>query len=94
MKKNQHHTSTPSGAPTELVPDWKKLDRSDEVDLYLHRASVASGRVDMLAPDGGVLWIIQNDGKGRAMFLHSDGLTVFRRPGTGNTSRRNAFYKT
>jgi hypothetical protein len=64
------------------------------VDLYLHRAGVASGRVDMLAPDGSVLWIIQNGGKGRAMFLHSDGLTVFRRPRAGKTDRRNAFYKT
>jgi hypothetical protein len=30
--------------------------------------------------DGSVLWLQQDDGQGKAMFLHSDGLRVYRRP--------------
>jgi hypothetical protein len=34
----------------------------------------------MLALAGSVLWLEQNGGKGRALFLHSDGVRVYRRP--------------
>ncbi|MET3950770.1 hypothetical protein ABIB29_001608 [Arthrobacter sp. UYEF36] len=36
----------------------------------------------MLALDGSMLWLQQDDGKGRALFLHCDGLRVYRRPAT------------
>jgi hypothetical protein len=64
----------------EPMPNWMKLSRKDEVEIYRHGELVASGRVDMLALDGSVFWVVQNDGRGRAMFLHSDGFTVLRLP--------------
>jgi hypothetical protein len=33
----------------------------------------------MRAPDGSVIWLIQDGGRGRALFLHDDGVMVFRR---------------
>ena len=33
----------------------------------------------MLALDGSVLWLQQNEGRGRALFLHIDGVRVYRR---------------
>ncbi len=53
-----------------------KLSRKDDVEIFRRGELVASGRVDMLALDGSVFWVVQNDGQGRAMFLHSDGFTV------------------
>jgi hypothetical protein len=38
----------------------------------------------MLALDGSMLWLQQDDGKGRALFLYCDGLRVYRRPATRN----------
>lgn len=66
--------------PLEPMPNWVKLSRKDEVEIYRDGGLVASGRVDMLALDGSVFWVVQNDGRGRAMFLHSDGFTVLRLP--------------
>ncbi|MFE4542721.1 hypothetical protein [Arthrobacter sp. NPDC056727] len=66
--------------PLEPVPNWCKLSRSDEVTVCRDRRVMASGRVDMVALDGSVFWIIQEDGKGRAMIHQKDGLTVFRPP--------------
>ena len=72
--------SNPPEPLMEAIPDWTKLSRDDDIALHSGGRELASGRVDMRALDGSVLWIIQHDGKGRAMFLHSDGLIVFRRP--------------
>jgi len=47
--------------------------------IHSHGRAVTSGRIDMLAMDGSVLWLQQDEGKGRALFLHSDGLRVYRR---------------
>ncbi|MDR7083348.1 hypothetical protein J2X01_002642 [Arthrobacter ginsengisoli] len=54
------------------------LSPNDEVTLRLDGKEVTSGRVDMLALNSGVLWLIQNEGKGRAMFHYDEGLLVFR----------------
>lgn len=62
----------------EPIPDWAKLSRHDEITLHRDGKEVASGYVDMLALDGSVLWLIQNDGKGRAMFHQKDGLFAVR----------------
>lgn len=59
--------------PLEPMPDWAKLSRNDEITLQVDGKEVTSGCVDMLALDGSVLWLFQNDGKGRAMFHHDDG---------------------
>jgi hypothetical protein len=60
------------------------------VEILRNGRAVASGRVDMRAPDGSVIWLIQDGGRGRALFLQSDGVMVFRRArrniaGTGHT---------
>ena len=67
--------------PFEPVPNWCRLSRADEVTVCRDRRKVAAGRVDMVALDGSVFWIIQEDGRGRAMIHQKDGLIVFRKPG-------------
>jgi hypothetical protein len=84
------HPETSFPAP---VPNWTKLTRADHVAILHHGEEIATGHVDMLAPDGSVLWLIQDSGRGRALFLHSDDAKVFRRPNPiaaatpGQTSR-------
>lgn len=63
----------------EPVANWATLSPADEVEIRRNGRAVASGRVDMRAPDGSVIWLIQDAGRGRSLFLHSDGVTVFRR---------------
>lgn len=74
-------TATPhAGSPTpEPVPNWTKLSRADLVEIHSHGRAITSGSIDMLALDGSVLWLQQDEGKGRALFLHSDGIRVYRR---------------
>jgi hypothetical protein len=55
------------------------LSLADEVEICHNGRAVASGRVDMRAPDGSVIWLNQDGGRGRALFLQGDGLMVFRR---------------
>lgn len=62
------------------MPNWTKLSYKDEVTIHHHGEEIASGQVDMLAHDGSMLWLIQNGGRGRALFLHRDGGRVFRTP--------------
>ncbi|MFJ5695527.1 hypothetical protein ACIP9X_16965 [Arthrobacter sp. NPDC093125] len=85
-----HHTGrlqsgTPRNAQLEPVLNWAKLAREDELEL-VHRSgkTLTSGRVDMRALDGSVLWLIQDDGKGRAMFLADDDVMVFRHKRAGS----------
>jgi hypothetical protein len=68
----------------EVVPNWSKLSRTDEVEIHRDGRPITSGRIDMLALDGSMLWLQQDDGKGRALFLYCDGLRVYRRPATRN----------
>ena len=63
----------------EPVLNWSTLSRTDEVEIHRHGRVITSGRIDMLAMDGSVLWLQQDEGQGRALFLHSDGLRVYRR---------------
>jgi hypothetical protein len=51
------------------------------VEITRNGRPVASGRIDMRAQDGSVIWLIQDGGRGRALFLHNDGVMVFRRAG-------------
>ncbi len=74
---------TGSPAP-EPVPNWSKLSRADEVEIHSHGQPISSGHIDMLALDGSVLWLQQNEGKGRSLFLRSDGVRVYRRPANSN----------
>lgn len=76
-RSTKPHTGSPRPEP---IPNWSKLSRTDEVEIRNHGQLIASGRIDMLAKDGSALWLQQDDGQGRALFLHSDGLRVYRRP--------------
>lgn len=81
MNTHSRPTKPHTGSPRpEPIPNWSTLSRTDEVEIRNHGQVIASGRIDMLAIDGSVLWLQQHDGQGRAMFLHSDGLRVYRRP--------------
>lgn len=64
----------------EPIPNWCLLSRTDQVEIHNHGQVITSGRIDMLSLDGSILWLQQDEGKGRALFLHSDGLRVYRRP--------------
>lgn len=67
-------------ARPQPVPNWCTLSRKDEVEIRQNGRTIATGRIDLLANDGSMLWIHRDQGKGRALFLHSDGVTVCRRP--------------
>jgi hypothetical protein len=74
----------------EPVANWATLSPADKVEIRHNGRTVAAGCVDMRAPDGSVIWLIQDGGRGRALFLQGDGMTVFRRArrhvaGTGRT---------
>jgi hypothetical protein len=64
----------------EPVANWATLSIAAEVEIHRQGRPIASGRIDMRAPDGSVIWLIQDGGQGRALFLQSDGVSVFRRP--------------
>jgi hypothetical protein len=83
---NYRHPAKPlTGSPTrEPFPNWSRLSRTDEVEIHSHGQAITSGRVDILALDGSVLWLQQDEGRGRALFLHSDGVRVYRRPTNSN----------
>lgn len=76
----QTHSTVPTRQmDLEPVLDWTKL--AEENDFHLvHRngKTLTSGRVDMIALDGSVFWLIQHDGLGRAMFLPNDDVVIFR----------------
>lgn len=77
-------SATTSGARSsrkDLVPvlDWTRLARGDDLELMQRNGQIlATGRIDMIALDASVLWLIQNDGKGRAMFIPSEDYMVLR----------------
>jgi hypothetical protein len=75
-------------AQLEPVLNWTKLARNDDLEL-VHRngKTLTSGRVDLLALDGSVFWLIQDNGKGRAMFLPDDDVMVFRQRRAGNRTK-------
>ncbi|WP_311214716.1 MULTISPECIES: hypothetical protein [unclassified Arthrobacter] len=49
------------------VPDWSKLARDDTVTVLRSDGNIVTGKIDMLAVDRSVFWMIQNDGLGRIM---------------------------
>ncbi|MBP1136325.1 hypothetical protein JOE31_002557 [Arthrobacter sp. PvP023] len=65
--------------PLEPAPNWTRLSRNDEIELHKDGKIVASGTVDMMALNGSLLWLLQDGGKGRALFLHDDGFFVLKR---------------
>lgn len=63
----------------EPIANWCKLLKGDTVDIYGVRGSHVSGRVYMVAVDGSIAWIVQDQGRGRSLFLHEDGFQIRRR---------------
>ncbi|CAH0192430.1 MULTISPECIES: hypothetical protein [unclassified Arthrobacter] len=71
----------------EPISNWYKLSRYDYVEIYRQGEIIAQGNIDMLALDGSVLWLHQDEGKGRLMFLQDEGLRVYKRPHAGHTAK-------
>ena len=76
------HTQAPARHITRLpaapVPDWSKLSRHDAVRVLLRDGRVIAGRIDMIAVDRSVFWVIQSGGRGRLMVCSSDRPVVVR----------------
>jgi hypothetical protein len=64
---------------TEPVPDWTRLQRGDQVNIYKNGTLMASGIVDMVALDGSVIWFTPNGADTRRLFLQADKLHVQKR---------------
>jgi hypothetical protein len=83
--------SNPAAAHQHLEPvlNWAQLARKDEVEL-MHRSgkTIASGRIDTIALDGSVFWIIHNDGRGRSLVLPQEDVLVYRYGRPRNGRRR------
>lgn len=60
------------------LPDWSKLSRDDSVRVLRPDGNVFSGRIDMIAIDRSVFWIIQDAGLGRIMICSADSPTVIK----------------
>ena len=81
--QGQPMTPRSSGSHTEIrkpapIANWSKLSRADYVQIHQHGEVIATGRIDMLAADGSVLWLHLAGGNERAIFLQSDGLRIYR----------------
>ncbi|WP_087874179.1 hypothetical protein [Arthrobacter globiformis] len=77
-------TLTASTAPTHNhrpVLNWCNLLRTEEVMIYRQDRTVTIGRVDMVALDGSVFWIMEDHGNCRTMIHRNDGAEVYRLTG-------------
>jgi hypothetical protein len=70
--------------PVAPVPDWSKLSRDDAVRVLLLYGRIIPGRIDMIAVDRSVLWVIQSAGRGRVMVCSSDRPAVVRAATAGS----------
>jgi hypothetical protein len=61
-----------SRPPVAPVPNWSRLTRDDVVQVLGKDGTATTGRIDMIAVDRSVFWIIQNDGRGRVMVCSAD----------------------
>ena len=67
-----------AGPFPEPVPHWNRLSKGDEVAVCAPGTPILSGKVDMVALDGSVFWILQKDGLGRATVCRGEQLAVYR----------------
>ncbi len=70
---------TSTTRPGEPIANWCRLSKGDTVDIFGTHGALASGQIDMLSCDGSMLWIIEDEGRGRTLFLYDDGVRVRRR---------------
>ena len=59
--------------------DFSQVVPGDPVTVIATGRLVVSGIVDAVAPDGSVLWVIEDGGQGRHMVHRTDGAAVQRR---------------
>jgi hypothetical protein len=83
LEKNMRlHAAVPARdtprLPAAPVPDWSKLARDDAVRVLLRDGRIVAGRIDMIAVDRSVFWVIQPSGRGRVMICNSDRPVVVR----------------
>lgn len=76
-------TSTSDAAPPDPpgsapILDWSSLSHADSVDIYESGVLTASGRIDVLSSDGGILWLQADGADCRRLFLQRD-VTVYKR---------------
>lgn len=64
--------------PAMPVPDWSKLSRRDLVHVRYGNGTAVTGRIDIIAGDRSVFWLIQSAGLGRMMVCSSDKPDVIR----------------
>ncbi|SDP43351.1 hypothetical protein SAMN04487914_11172 [Arthrobacter sp. ok909] len=58
--------------PARPVPDWSKLSRNDLVHVRHGNDTPVTGRIDVIAADRSVFWLIQSAGLGRVMICSAD----------------------
>jgi hypothetical protein len=77
--------TAPAAHTGNLQPilNWCNLLRDEQVTVYGRDRTTTTGRIDMVALDGSVFWIMEDDGNRRTMIHRNDGPTVYRRPGAG-----------
>ncbi|MDQ0799363.1 hypothetical protein [Arthrobacter sp. SLBN-112] len=86
METNSERNGVPRRPPRgQPIPNWCTLSRSDEVEIRRNGRHIAAGRIDMLALDGTMIWILKEPGNDRELFLRSDGVTLHRRLAQGTT---------
>ncbi|MBT2515688.1 hypothetical protein [Arthrobacter sp. ISL-30] len=66
------------------VPDWSRLSRRDAVRVIRSDGSAISGRIDMIAVDRSVFWVMQDEGLGRVMVCRADKPFVIKTAGSGD----------
>lgn len=71
-------TITTGRSDLQPVFNWCNLLRAEEVTLHRRNQTVTIGRIDMVAIDGSVFWIIEDNGNSRRMIHRNDGLEVYR----------------
>ena len=54
------------------VPEWSQLSKNDAVQVAGRDGTVTTGRIDMMALDRKIFWIIQDGGLGRIMVCSAD----------------------
>jgi hypothetical protein len=72
-----HIRTPPAPGQRAVADDWARLSRGDLVILENSRELVA-GCVDAISLDASVLWLQLEQGRGRRLFLQTEGYAAFR----------------
>lgn len=65
-------------APEALTPDnWVWLNPDDRVKVQREREAMATGVIDVVAPDASIFWIWLDGGRGRVALHMDDNVSVW-----------------